>query len=92
MGRFGAVGADGVDLLVRTVALDPKKRITAREMLEHRWWRTDPKPTRKEDLPRKSGGEEKMGADLKRRPGMLEDESNSRGAKVARKLDFGQAK
>jgi len=93
MGRFGAVGADGVDLLVRTVALDPKKRITAREMLEHRWWRTDPKPTPKEDLPRKSGGgEEKMGADLKRRPGVIEEESNSRGAKVARKLDFGQAR
>ncbi|KAK4240463.1 hypothetical protein C8A03DRAFT_41982 [Achaetomium macrosporum] len=93
MGRFGAVGPDGVDLLVRTVALDPKKRITAREMLEHRWWRTEPKPTRKEDLPRKSsGGEEKMGADLRRRNGLLEDESNSRGSKVARKLDFGQAK
>ena len=92
MGRFGAVGADGVDLLVRTVALDPKKRITAREMLEHRWWRTDPKPTKKEDLPRKSGGggEEKMGADLKRRNGIIEEDS--RGAKVARKLDFGQAK
>ncbi|KAL2256584.1 hypothetical protein VTK26DRAFT_1441 [Humicola hyalothermophila] len=94
MSRFGAVGADGVDLLVRTLALDPRKRITAREMLEHRWWRTDPKPTRKEDLPRKSsGGEEKMGADLKRRNGLLdEDQANSRGAKVARKLDFGQAR
>ncbi|KAL2168610.1 hypothetical protein VTG60DRAFT_7096 [Thermothelomyces hinnuleus] len=92
MGRFGAVGAEGVDLLVRTVALDPKKRITAREMLEHKWWRTDPKPTRKEDLPRKSGGEEKMGADLKRRNDILDDETNSRGAKVARRLDFGQFK
>ncbi|KAL2177922.1 kinase-like domain-containing protein [Thermothelomyces heterothallicus CBS 202.75] len=92
MGRFGAVGAEGVDLLVRTLALDPKKRITAREMLEHKWWRTDPKPTRKEDLPRKSGGEEKMGADLKRRNGILDDETNSRGAKVARRLDFGQGK
>ncbi|KAH6840890.1 kinase-like domain-containing protein [Chaetomium sp. MPI-CAGE-AT-0009] len=93
MGRFGAVGADGVDLLVRTVALDPKKRITAREMLEHRWWRTDPKPTKKEDLPRKSGGEEKMGADLKRRNGIIEEDANApRGSKVARKLDFGQAK
>ncbi|EAQ85959.1 hypothetical protein CHGG_07212 [Chaetomium globosum CBS 148.51] len=94
MTRFGAVGADGVDLLVKTVALDPKKRITAREMLQHRWWRTDPKPTKKEDLPRKSGGagEEKMGADLKRRNGILEEDAASRGAKVARKLDFGQAK
>lgn len=93
MGRFGAVGAEGVDLLVKTLALDPKKRITAREVLEHRWWRTDPKPTRKEDLPRKSsGGEEKMGADLKRRNGLLEGEEANRGAKVARKLDFGQGK
>ncbi|KAJ4302198.1 TFIIH complex serine/threonine-protein kinase subunit kin28 [Collariella sp. IMI 366227] len=92
MGRFGAVGADGVDLLVKTVVLDPRKRITAREMLEHRWWRTDPKPTRKEDLPRKSGGEEKMGADLKRRNGLVEDEPGNRGQKVARKLDFGQGR
>jgi cyclin-dependent kinase 7 len=91
MGRFGAVGVDGVDLLVRTLALDPRKRITAHEILEHKWWRMDPKPTRKEDLPRGGGGEEKMGSDLKRRPG-LDDESNPRGAKVARKLDFGAAK
>ena len=96
LGRFGSVGAEGVDLLVRTLALDPKKRITAREMLEHRWWRTDPRPTRKEDLPRggAGNGEDKMGADLKRRNGMAEDDStnNTRGAKVARKLDFGGAK
>ncbi|KAK0665591.1 kinase-like domain-containing protein [Cercophora samala] len=86
MSRFGAVGSEGVDLLVRTLALDPKRRITAREMLEHKWWKAEPKPTRKEDLPRKSGGEEKMGADLKRRNGVLEED---RGSKVARKLDFG---
>lgn len=92
MGRFGAVGPEGVDLLVRTLALDPNKRITAHEMLRHRWWRTDPKPTPKEDLPRKSGGEEKMGSDLKRKNGLVEDENGTRGAKVARKLDFGQGK
>ncbi|KAK4203743.1 kinase-like domain-containing protein [Triangularia verruculosa] len=89
MSRFGAVGSEGVDLLVKTLALDPKKRITAREMLEHKWWRTEPKPTRKEDLPKKEGGEEKMGADLKRRNGVLEED---RGSKVARKLDFGAMK
>lgn len=87
--RFGTVGSDGVDLLMKTLTLDPKKRITAREMLQHRWWHSDPKPTRKQDLPKKTGGggEEKMGADLKRRPGLIEDD---RGVKVARKLDFGQ--
>ncbi|KAK4164909.1 kinase-like domain-containing protein [Cladorrhinum sp. PSN259] len=91
MSRFGAVGSEGVDLLVKTLVLDPKKRITAKEMLEHRWWRTDPRPTRKEELPKKAeGGEKKMGVDLKRRNGQLEDEP--RGSKVARKLDFGQMK
>ncbi|KAH8908354.1 serine/threonine-protein kinase [Coniochaeta sp. PMI_546] len=90
MGRFGAVGADGVDLLMKTLVLDPRKRITAREMLEHRWWRTEPKPTRNEDLPRMTkGGLEKMAADLKRVHPMEED---NRGAKVARKLDFGAMK
>lgn len=91
MGRFGAVGPEGVDLLVRTLALDPRKRITARGMLEHRWWRSEPRPTRKEDLPRKSAGEgeDRIGADLKRRPGQLDED---RGSKVARKLDFGAAK
>lgn len=88
--RFGIVGADGVDLLIKTLALNPQKRITAREMLKHRWWHSEPKPTRKDDLPRKDSGagEDKMGMDLKRRPGMVADDD--RGAKVARKLDFGQ--
>ncbi|KAL2211997.1 Pkinase-domain-containing protein [Sarocladium strictum] len=84
--RFGIVGRDGVDLLMKTLSLDPKKRITARGMLDHPWWHAEPQPTRKRDLPRKGGGEEKMGADLKRRPGQVEDD---RGSKVARKLDFG---
>jgi cyclin-dependent kinase 7 len=86
MGRFGTVGYEGVDLLTKMLVLDPGKRITAHKALEHGWWRAEPRPTRKEDLPRKSGGEEKIGADLKRRPGVLDDD---RGSKVARKLDFG---
>ncbi|RFU79716.1 serine threonine- kinase [Trichoderma arundinaceum] len=88
--RFGIVGTDGVDLLMKTMSLNPQKRITAREMLQHRWWHSEPKPTRKDDLPRKDSGagEDKMGMDLKRRPGIVAEDD--RGAKVARKLDFGQ--
>ncbi|GAO17019.1 uncharacterized protein UV8b_03170 [Ustilaginoidea virens] len=82
--RFGAVGPDGVDLLMRTLALDPRRRITARDMLRHGWWHAEPKPTPKQHLPRKSA-EDRMAADLKRRPGVVEHE----GGKVARKLDFG---
>lgn len=86
---FPTIGSEGADLLMRTLILDPKKRITALEMLKHEWWHKDPKPTRKQDLPKKSGGQEKIGADLKRRPGVIDDEKTS---KVARKLDFGAAK
>jgi cyclin-dependent kinase 7 len=89
MGTFGTVGHEGVDLLMKMLTLDPRKRITARQALEHEWWYTDPKPTKKENLPRKRGGEEVLAADLKRRPGVLDDEP---GAKVARKLDFGGAR
>ena len=80
-----------LDLLRKIFVYDPKKRITARGMLEHPWWHSEPKPTRKQDLPRKggAGADDKMGADLKRRPGVIDDD---RGSKVARKLDFGGMK
>lgn len=87
LGTFGTAGQEGVDLLMAMLILDPRKRITAKEVLQHPWWASEPKPTRKQDLPKKGGGTEKIGDDLKRRPGVLEDE---RGAKVARKLDFGK--
>lgn len=83
---FGTAGHEGVDLLMKMLILDPRKRITARESLEHSWWAAEPKPTKKEDLPKKRGGEDKIGEDLKRRPGFLDDE---RGSGVSRKLDFG---
>jgi cyclin-dependent kinase 7 len=98
---FGAVGSLGADLLARTLTLDPARRISARDMLRHDWWHAEPKPTPKERLPRKqqhsgknnnnnnNNNMDRMGADLKRRPGTIDDD---RGAKVARKLDFGMAK
>ncbi|PSS25210.1 hypothetical protein M430DRAFT_25036 [Amorphotheca resinae ATCC 22711] len=89
LATFGTAGQEGVDLLMSMLVLDPRKRITAREALQHAWWASEPKPTRKEDLPRKKGGEEKVTEDLKRRPGILDDE---RGTKVARKLDFSSLK
>jgi len=84
--RFSTVGPQGVDLLMKTLVLNPKNRITAKEMLQHPWWHSEPRPTRKQDLPKKGGGEDKVGADLKRRPGQVDED---RGSKVARKLDFG---
>ena len=86
LSRFGTAGPVGVDLLISMLALDPRKRCTARQILEDRWWLSDPQPTSKEDLPKKGGGPGKMGEDLKRRGGEVDD---GRGDKVARRLDFG---
>ena len=89
LSRFGTVGPIGVDLLMSMLSLDPRNRCTARQVLEHRWWAVEPQPMAKEDLPKKGGGLETMGDDLKRRGGEVE---NGRGDKVARKLNFGVSK
>ncbi|KAG8623407.1 hypothetical protein KVT40_008383 [Elsinoe batatas] len=86
---FRSVGSVGVDLLMGMFKLDPKKRLTMDGVLRHEWWTTAPKPSKLEDLPKKGGGLEAMGDDLKRRGGEL---PNGRGDKVARKLDFGGMK
>lgn len=83
---FPMIGPVGTDLLRSMLFLDPRKRITAKGVLQHEWWSKDPRPTKKEDLPRKGGGEDAMGNDLKRRGGEVDA---SRADKVARKIDFG---
>ncbi|KAL8948684.1 MAG: hypothetical protein Q9222_005152 [Ikaeria aurantiellina] len=85
LSTFGTAGSVGVDLLMSMLALDPRRRSTSKQVLEHKWWTNEPRPTAKEDLPKKGGGPEKMGDDLKRRGGEIED---NRGEKIARKLDF----
>jgi cyclin-dependent kinase 7 len=92
-GLFGTAGAAGVELLMGMLRLDPRKRPSAREVLAHKWWTIEPRPTRKQDLPRRAqGGMEKMGRDRGRKAGVVEDGAEKgRGAGVARKLDFGRA-
>jgi cyclin-dependent kinase 7 len=86
-GTFPLLGEDGIDLIRGMLTMDPKKRLTARGTLEHRYWTNMPRPTRKENLPKQGGGEMKVGEDLKRKGG--ETPANGRADKVARKLDFG---
>ncbi|KAL4891375.1 kinase-like domain-containing protein [Aspergillus ambiguus] len=83
--QFPTAGPVGADLLMSMCALDPRKRSTACQILQHGWWMTEPKPTNKENLPRKSGGTKKMGDDLTRRGGEV-DETTFQNA--ARQLDF----
>lgn len=86
LGTFPTAGPIGADLLSSMLKLDPRKRGTSRQILQHAWWTAHPKPTKKENLPRKGGGEKKMGNDLARR-GIDMDSDQFKGA--ARKLDFG---
>lgn len=83
--EFGAAGDDGVDLLMSMLRLDPRRRATCRDILQHKWWFSEPRPTSKEKLPRKAGGTQRIGEDLKRPGGDLE---TTKVDKVARKLDF----
>ncbi|KAH3915824.1 hypothetical protein HBI56_041430 [Parastagonospora nodorum] len=85
-GTFPLLGEDGVEFLRALLTMDPNKRLTARQALEHRYWSTTPRPTKKENLPRQGGGEKKVAEDLKRKGG--ETPANGRADKVARKLDF----
>ncbi|KAF2084189.1 putative serine/threonine protein kinase [Saccharata proteae CBS 121410] len=91
--RFGLIGPVGVDLLRKMLVPDPRHRLSSRAVLEHAWWTTDPRPTPPHLLPRdprKLGGEAKVGDDLKRRGGELPTEG--RADKVARKINFGDAR
>ncbi|CAK1368238.1 Serine/threonine-protein kinase crk1 [Cercospora beticola] len=85
---FRAIGEVGVDLLIGMLMLDPRKRLSAEGVLKHPFWTSDPRPSKLEDLPRKGGGVEQMGEDLKRRGGelLVKEEGRDRGDKVARKL------
>jgi len=81
--QFPTLGLKGTDLLMGMLLLDPSRRLTIKQSLEHDWWKVDPKPSNKRNLPTKGGREEKVGEDLGRRN--LDD---ARLEGVARKLDF----
>lgn len=89
LGHFRAIGEVGVDLLMGMLRLDPKKRLDAEGVLRHEFWTSEPRPSKLEELPRKGGGIETMGEDLKRRGGEVPAEEKKRGDKVARKINFG---
>lgn len=81
---FPTAGNEGVDLLMGMLKLDPRRRPTARQSLEHEWWRAEPRPTDKERLPKQGGGAKVMGQAEAKAPGAVVDENKYKG--VARKL------
>ncbi|KAK6534570.1 TFIIH complex serine/threonine-protein kinase subunit kin28 [Arthrobotrys megalospora] len=93
MNTFIAAGESGVELLMKMIRLDPRRRCSAREALNANWFSQEPYPTQPVNLPKKGGGKgiEKVGSDLKRKAGELFNtpDDAGRGKKLARKLDFG---
>jgi cyclin-dependent kinase 7 len=90
--QFRTIGEDGVDLLIAMMQLDPNKRLTAEGVLKHKYFTSIPRPTPLGELPKKGGGVEAMGEELKRRGGEIpgeESNGDGRGDRVARKIDFG---
>jgi len=85
--RFPLLGDDGIDLLRGLLTMDPQKRLTAARALQHRYWTSMPRPTKKENLPGEGGGDKQMADHLKRKE--AEPTADGRADKVARKLDFG---
>lgn len=49
---FTAASEDALDLLERMLTFDPNKRITARQALQHEYFKAAPRPTEPEKLPR----------------------------------------
>lgn len=92
LGQFRAIGEVGVDLLMKMLTLDPRVRLDAEQVLRHEFWTAAPKPSKLADLPKKGGGLEQMGEDLERRGGEQPSKDESRGDKVARRIDFGAMK
>lgn len=90
MAKFPTAGSQGVDLLMSMLKFDPRNRVTAKGVLQHVWWKVEPTPTDRENLPKQGGGEEKIGEDVARQPGVIADEDKLQG--VARRLDFGALK
>ncbi|KAL9106738.1 MAG: hypothetical protein Q9227_008308 [Pyrenula ochraceoflavens] len=82
---FPTAGPVGVDILMGMLKLDPRKRMTAKQILLHDWWKAHPRPSDKERLPKQGGGAEKAGENLGGKPGVV-DEDKLKGA--AKKLDF----
>lgn len=48
--KFGNFGDDVVDLLEKMLMLDPNKRISAKDALNHPYFSNDPKPSSSEDI------------------------------------------
>ena len=89
--QYRTLGDLGVDLLMKMLTLDPRKRLSSEDVLRHEYWTADPRPSRLEDLPRKGGGKKEMAESLKQRGGEL-PKKKGRGDGVARKIDFGSMK
>ena len=85
MKMLPSAGASGVDFIMALLTLNPLKRATAKQILRHSYFTTEPRPTETSKLPKKGGGGvEAMAASEAKMPGKVVDDDKFKG--VARKL------
>jgi cyclin-dependent kinase 7 len=85
MKMLPTAGSSAVDFLMALMPLNPLKRATAKQALQHSYFTSEPRPTETHKLPRKGGGGiEAMAASEVQKPGQVGAEDKYKG--VARKL------
>jgi cyclin-dependent kinase 7 len=88
--RLKLLGEDGIDMVRGMLRMDPKKRLNAEEVLNHRYWSNEPKASRTEELRLRMqmGKDAKLKGKAEERKRGGADVESGRADKVARKLDF----
>lgn len=86
MKMLPTAGSSGVDFCMALLTLNPSKRARAKDILNHSYFSSEPRPTEIHKLPKKGGGPEAMAASEAAMPGKVVDPADDKFKGVARKL------
>lgn len=71
--KSNMVRSEAVDLIEKLLAMDPSKRLTAGEALDHEWFRVEPEACSKSELPRFSQSTHEFQAKRRRQSGAFRE-------------------
>lgn len=71
MKMLPSAGTTGVEFIMALLTLNPQKRASAKQILQHTYFSSEPRPTETHKLPRKGGGVAAMAAAEVQKPGQV---------------------